>query len=343
MTKKIAIPLLLTFIILYSCNQKPTNENINKSKITIKVDDRIELFRVAYNLAIMDSLDNKFQACRNEFYNQHYLPYKEYLNHPFVQKIRNGDFWRGHLPALGLAFDVNLLPKKGLDKALLEKTFGWYGTRLDSVSKLMIDFKKTIDFKNNYNINLKPFRDSLQSNQITKKLDSFFRTKTKEDLIIYFDPLNNILSRALGFLPDKDKKRRFLLANICNPSLDSITNEPLILKWDKMNRSLVIHENTHLYTSQLFDKYYTQEFDKKLQQEKYENINTNIDEIIVRAITAKIIEINYGEKEGEFEISRQSQKSRIVYDFLDQYVANKSMSFEEAYNGIMNKLEKSYK
>tara|TARA_B100000378_G_scaffold276363_1_gene274143 strand:- start:6757 stop:7785 length:1029 start_codon:yes stop_codon:yes gene_type:complete len=335
------LTLLVLLIFFTNCQQKRPHKKTELSSTLIKIDDRIQLFRVAYNLAIMDSIDEKFHPCRNEFYSKHYLPYKKFSNHPFVQKIANGDFWNGDLPILALALDKNLKPKKNLDATILKRQFNWYGENLDSVSRMMIDFKKTISFKNNYNINFKAFKDSIEANKITQKLNDFFRVKKNPNLIIYFDPLNAITSRAINFLPKADKKRRFVLNNVCEKP-DSITTRNNSLNWNKDTRRIIFHENSHLYTNNLLNKYYSKEFDKKLNQEKFDEEYTNIDEIIVRAITAKIIQINYGEKEGEFEISRQPKKSRLVYNYLDNYISNEKMTFDIVYKEIMNKLEKSY-
>lgn len=338
--------ILIVTLIFSSCNQslkskKEVTPEPNSST-QVKVDDRIELFRLAYNLAIMDSISPNLRPCKDQFYSKNYLPYKKYSNHPFVQRIAKGDLWNGDLPVLALALDKDLKPKENLDKSRLRDQFGWYGENLDSVSKMLVDFKETIKFKNDYNINFEPYRDSLESNNVTRKLNDFYRTNLESDLIIYFDPLNNITSRAVNFLPEKKHTRRFLLDNICDTSDSTRLTKPLTLYWNKDTRRITIHENSHLYTDHLFDKYYSVEFDNKLKQEKYENEHTNIDEIIVRGLTAKVIELNYGKEAGKFEYKRLWPKSKIVFDQLEKYIANKNMRFEEIYEQIMNKLEEKY-
>lgn len=346
MIRNLKFLILITILIFTSCrqNQKSEKEILSKSNssIQVKVDDRIELFRLAYNLAIMDSISPYLRPCKDQFYSENYLPYKEYSNHPFVQRIANGDLWNGDLPVLALALDKDLRPKQNLDKSILKDQFHWYGENLDSVSKMMTDFKENINFKDNYDINFKPYKDSLLANNLTQKLDKFFRTHTKSNLIIYFDPLNNITNRAINFLPEKDSIRRFVLANICNKKDSIDLDQTLTLNWNRDTRRITIHENSHLYTDQLFDKYYSNKFDEKLNQEKYKNEHTNLDEIIVRGLTAKIIELNYGKEAGEFEYERLWPRSKIVFDQLQNYVGNRSMSFEEVYEEIMHKLEKSY-
>lgn len=340
MTLKHFLILLSLTVLFINCTHKNSQKKTETINTNIKVDDRIQLFRVAYNLAIMDSIDQKFHPCKTEFYSQHYLPYKEYSDHPFVQKIANGDLWNGDLPTLALALDENLKPKKELDTAMLSNQFGWYGKNLDSISELMIDFKKSISFRDDYNINFKPFKDSIETNDINKKLNEFFRTEKNSDLIVYFDPLNAITSKAINFLPKSDGKRRFVLNNVCEKA-DSVSTN-IAPRWNRDTRRIIFHESSHLYTDHLFEEYYGEEFEKKLEQEKFKEEYKNIDEIIIRAITAKIIQIYYGKKEGDFEISRQPERSRIVYDYLDTYIGKENMSFEAVYQEIMKELEDSY-
>ena len=346
MIKNFKLLILVTLLLFASCKQnqkskEKVSENFNSS-IQIKVDDRIELFRLAYNLAIMDSISPRLRPCKDRFYSKNYLPYRKYSNHPFVQRIAKGDLWNGDLPALALALDKNLRPKQNLDKSKLETQFGWYGKNIDSVSRLITYFKESINFKNHYNINFEPLKDSIEANNITRKLNDFFRVEKQPSLIIYFDPLNNITSKSITFLPENDSIRRYLLANICEKSDSINANNVLTPKWNKTNRRITFHENSHLYSEKLFHRYYSDEFDKKLKSEKFKDEKTNIDEIIVRGITAKIISLNYGDKVGDFEYERLWTKSKIVFKELENYVQNKDMTFEEIYKEIIKKLEESY-
>jgi len=346
MDKNYKLLIIILTLIIVSCKQSQKSEkkvsNEYNSSTQVKVDDRIELFRLAYNLAIMDSISSNLRPCKDQFYSENYLPYKKYSNHPLVQRIAKGDLWNGDLPILALALDKNLQPKHNLDKTLLKDLFGWYGENLDSVAIMLADFKETIKFKNDYNINFEPYRDSLESNNLTTKLNDFYRTDLKSELTIYFDPLNSITSRAINFLPEKENKRRFVLNNICDKSESLNIKKPLTLYWTKDTRRITIHENSHLYTDNLFSKYYSSEFDKKLKQDKYANEHTNIDEIIVRGLTAKILELNYGIEIGKFEYERLWPRSKIVFDQLEKYNGTKTLTFEEVYKKIINKLEESY-
>ena len=42
------------------------------------------------------------------------------------------------------------------------------------------------------------------------------------------------------------------------------------------------------------------------------------------------------------QFDHQPKKSKIVYDYLDKYVNNKKIKFEQAYKEIMEELKKEY-
>ncbi|PQJ72523.1 hypothetical protein [Polaribacter butkevichii] len=336
------IPYILTILglCLIGCKHEKPEIETNESSISISIDDRVELFRVAYFLALEDSIDINLRPCKTDFYKTNFEPYKKYRNHPLVKKIGNGDVWKSDLPTLALCLDKNLKTKDNLNIKVLTIEFGWYGQHLDSLSKLLIDFKKTIKFKNNYNIDFKPFKDSIKSNQITKKLNRFYRTDKETNLEIFFDPLNRITNKAITFTNNPENERLVLLTYLCDQPNDSI--KPLRLKWNEDYRRIVIHENSHIYTDHLYKKYYDQKLDSLVNQEKFKDEYHDIDEIIVRGLTAKILELNYGKKVGDDEIDHQPKNSRIIYEYLDKYLNDEKMEFEQAYKEIIEQLKKKY-
>ncbi|MCL7763409.1 hypothetical protein MPF19_08295 [Polaribacter sp. Z014] len=338
--KNIQYILIILSLLIISCNQEKPKTDITENSISILIDDRVELLRVAYFLSLEDSIDVNLRPCKTGFYKTNFEPYKKYTNHPLVQKIGNGDEWNADLPSIALCLDENLKPNDNLNTKELSEQFGWYGKNIDSLSKLLIDFKKTIAFKNDYNVNFKPFTDSIKSNRITEKLNKFYRTKKKTSLKILFDPLNRITNKAITFTNNPENERLFLITYLCDEPNDSI--KVLKLKWNDDYRRIVIHENSHIYTDKLFSKYYDKELDSLVKQDKFKEKYKDIDEIIVCGITAKILELNYGQKVGEDEINHQPKNSRIVYEHLDKYVNNNKMEFEQIYKEIIEQLKKKY-
>lgn len=338
--KKIPVILFILALSVIGCKQEEANNKITENTISIAIDDRVELLRVAYFLAIEDSIDANIRPCKTDFYKTHFEPYKKYVNHPLVQKIGTGDEWNADLPSIALCLDKDLKPKDSLNLKELSEQFGWYGKNIDSLSKLLIDFKKTIAFKTDYNVDFKSFEDSIISNRITKKLNDFYRTDKKTTLKILFDPLNRITSKAITFTNNPENERLFLITYLCDNPNDSF--KELQLKWNNDYRRIIIHENSHIYTDKLFRKYYDKTFDSLVNQEKFKEEFNDIDEIIVRGITAKILELNYGPEVGEYEINIQPEKSKIVYDYLDKYIGNDKMKFERAYREIIEELKKTY-
>ncbi|WP_452225005.1 hypothetical protein [Lacinutrix chionoecetis] len=335
------IYLIVFTMCLLSCKNEKTLKTKGSDTIAIDINRNVLLFRLAYNLAIEDSIDIKYRSCQNDFYKANVVAYKKYSNHPFVKKIRNGDIWSGDLPVIALAFNKELKPLKTIDKSYLVEHYEWYGEHLDSVGMLMKQFKKDINFKLVGDINFKPFKDSLNANKIGDKLQLFFRTKEQPKLNIVFDPLNNITNKAVTFLEGNKNERTFLIGSFCKHP-DSVSNK-LSIDWDTDYRRIIIHENSHLYTDELFKKYYDKTLDSLVNQKKFAKEYRDIDEIIVRGITAKILKENYGIKVGKEEIENQPEKSRIVFDYLSKYESNPAMDFETAYQEIIRNLKASYK
>jgi hypothetical protein len=338
--KKISYILIILGFYLIGCKQEKRQIDTNENTISVSIDDRVELFRVAYFLALEDSIDVNLRPCKTDFYKTNFEPYKKYRNHPLVQKIGNGDIWKADLPALALCLDENLKPKENLNINELSGQYGWYAENLDSLSVLLADFKKTIDFKNNYNVDFTTFIDSLKSNRITQKLNEFYRTDNRTNLKILFDPLNRITNKAVTFANNPKNERTFIIDYLCDEPND--TFKPLALNWNDTYRRIVIHENSHIYTDEFYKKYYDKELDSLVNQEKFKDKYNDIDEIIVRGITAKILELNYGKKIGDDEINHQPKNSRIVYEYLDKYINNDKMEFEQVYKEIIERLKKKY-
>ena len=94
MDKNYKLLIIILTLIIVSCKQSQKSEkevsNEYNSTTQVKVDDRIELFRLAYNLAIMDSISSNLRPCTDQFYSENYLLTKKYSNHPLVQKIAKG-------------------------------------------------------------------------------------------------------------------------------------------------------------------------------------------------------------------------------------------------------------
>ncbi|MFI2743473.1 hypothetical protein ACG2LH_12085 [Zhouia sp. PK063] len=335
-THKIKYLYFALGVLAIGCQQQKTPIKTAEKSITIAIDDRVELLRVAYFLALEDSIDVDLKPCYTDFYQRNFEPYKKYKNHPLVQKIRTGDEWNADLPTIALCLDKYLQPKDSLPQKELIQQFGWYGAHLDSLSKLLIDFKKTIKFSNSYNVNFKPFLDAITASQIPEKLHQFFRTDKKTNLHILFDPLNRITNKAITFTNNPKNERLFLITYLCDQPNDTV--KPLHLRWNEDYRRIVIHENTHMYTNEFFSKYYDNTFDSIVHQEKFKDTYHDIDEIMVRGITAKILALNYGKSVGDEEIKHQPKLSKMVYDDLERYTTNNQMPFEKIYKVIIDDL-----
>ena len=74
MDKNYKLLIIILTLIIVSCKQSQKSEkevsNEYNSTTKVKVDDRIELFRLAYNLAIMDSISANLRPCKDQFYSE---------------------------------------------------------------------------------------------------------------------------------------------------------------------------------------------------------------------------------------------------------------------------------
>ena len=107
--KKIPILINLFFIItLFACKEKTSEtiitekEKINKT--VFKVDERIELLRIAFNLAVQDYIDEKMLPCDTEYSKRVNSHFKEFKNHQLIKYIDDSPNIIIDFPTIGLMF-----------------------------------------------------------------------------------------------------------------------------------------------------------------------------------------------------------------------------------------------
>jgi hypothetical protein len=297
--------------------------------------------RIAYLLAVEDSISQDYHACRNTYSLPILNYYAQFNQEPLVRLIANGDVWDASLPVVALALDeTTWQPNPQVyDSIRLANSVRWYGTHLDTVSTLLQQFKEVAGLPKTHP-DIEEFQIAVSQEQIPQKLAKFFRTDTIPTLKVYFDPLNNITNKAVTFMTDR--RRHLVIGYFCN---NAYTNpeESISLQWNSTYRRILFHETAHLYTSSLLDKYYDKELKQLVAQEKHQKSYTDIDEIIVRGLAAKAVAFYYNEEAGQADLVDQPEASAIVYAELDKYLANPSMNFEEVYAEIISKLKVEFR
>lgn len=328
MKNKIIILIILFTII--SCS------SLKNNKTEIVIDKKMEALRLAYNFATQDSIDEKYRPCQTNYYKELSDNNKDLKNHKLVKFIQNGDYWGIDFPNISYCFDDNFKVKKNINSDELKSTYSYHYNKLDTLSVLFKDFYSKFNSANSNKIGLENFKKDLKNSQLEKQIESFFREKNNSNLKVFFEPTNNMNSKALTFIDDKNQRNISLSYFSCK---ENATGLDINLVFNDDNRRVITHENCHLYTNLLYNKYFSKEFEEKLKGEKYKDQYTDIDEIIVRGITAKILAIKYGIDVGEKEIAHQAKPSRIVFDVLDEYINDPKMNFETIYIKIIEKLK----
>ncbi len=139
----------------------------------------------------------------------------------------------------------------------------------------------------------------------------------------------------LAYLNDKDK---------------NLTDESSVMFTPYLN--VVTHEISHLFVQDFLQNYkidlskiktlfLTTSKGEKLDESKWEN---ELDELIVRVCTARILEQKFGKEEGLKEIENQSRHFKLaipLYDFFDNYILHrdKYKSITDFYPKIMEYLK----
>lgn len=328
---KFFITSFLILILFISCATNRPN---------VIVDKKMEALQLAYNFAVQDSIEEKYKPCQTNYYKELSKKNEALKKHKLVNFIQKGDYWGGDFPIISICFDNKINLKKNIDYKELKANYKYHFDKLDTLKSYFKDFYNKINLDNTNKINLEQFINSYKKNKIQEKLKLFFRNNQKFEFKIYFNPINNLMNKAITFINEGNSKRSIVLGYIACKTKETETK--INLDFDNTTRRIIIHENCHLYTDELFKKYFDFEFKEKLNQEKFKDYDINVDEIIVRGITAKILEVNYGKTVGEQELENQPKASRIVFETLGEYIKNPNINFETIYIKIIENLKLKY-
>ena len=329
--KRIFFGLLIS--VFWQCSSPAKRPN---TSVEIEIDENVQLLRLAYNLALEDSIEPYLRPCRNRFYELNHIPYLKFKQHPLVKTIREGDVWNADLPVLGLCFTDDFILKENVDQDILKSQYGWYGANLDSLGQLLASFKKQTRFSWKGDLPEKEkLLDSIRSNKLHDKLGVFFKSNKEIVLNICFDPLNNVTNKAIMFLDISGAERTILLGSFCEEAL--FPENDSILPWDEDTRRIIIHEMSHLYVDPIFPEMFETYFGKSDDP----SFEYEMNEALVRGITSFIIRQDYGIEEGDKDISWQPEASKQVYEALKGINHTSHVGFTDIYSILMLRLRDS--
>jgi len=110
--------LIILYVLFFACqnnNDNTKTHSVQKGGTSIEINPNVQLFRIAYNLAIADSINLEYRPCNNLLYQKTQSKFSKFSDLALVQKIRSGDEWNADLPVIALCFDENFNALQNLD------------------------------------------------------------------------------------------------------------------------------------------------------------------------------------------------------------------------------------
>lgn len=356
--KKTSFLINLLFIItLFACKEKNTtktkiSEKEEINQVVFKVDERIELLRIAFNLAVQDYIDKEMLPCDTEYSKRVNNHFKDFKNHQLIKYIDNSPSILFDFPTIGLMFkDYETFE---FDNTYSKELSGFKITKseIDSLQPLLIDFSKKSNFKTFFENNKNYYRNAVKNiekqvneEKLFDSIVSFFQSKEQGlEMIVFVELTNSANNKAVSFYDKYNpKKRATILGNICDtPDKSTSTNE--ILELDDNRRGILYHETSHLFTDKLLDKYIG-------ELSQYETICEDCDEIKIKDKVDHLIvnplqwllqhRINSKDDGHNFFLNECDDIRKDIYGKLNEYQPEKDMSFEKIYSECINLIKQS--
>lgn len=190
-------------------------------------------------------------------------------------------------------------------------------------------------------------KDEVIESGILNTINGFYGIRVKGKFVIYLDLLNNLGSNAIPSANTPDQNNSFFrLAYLNHPDRNLTDADPVVFVPEV---NVVTHEISHLFLKdfipayrqplyQIRDKFLTTTKGKKLNESEWVN---ELDELLVRVCTAKILAAKWGMDEGLKEIENQSRHFKWatpLYHFFDTYTSDRKKypTIKDFYPEIVN-------
>lgn len=308
----------------------------SQDNLDIKVDNRMEALSIFYTLATADTLDIK--PTPSTYYRDVKLYFEPYKNHESLNWYRNLDTWDGYdMASLGLflskqhPFTIAVKPEVNYIRSSSHETFLYHFNKFYADTDMHSFINK---HKKLYESVCKNAKDAVLASGILNHIQSFYGTTVESRFVIYLDLLNNLGSNAInsddpGFI----NNRMFRLAYL-NDESKHLTDESPVLFTPYIN--VVTHEISHLFLKEFIPKYrkrlykirqlfLTTSNGEVLNENEWEN---ELDELLVRVYTARILAQKFGYEKGIEEINNQAKHFKLakpLYEFFETYISNRSL------------------
>ncbi len=328
-------------------NTSKAQDNLN-----VKVDQRMEALSIFYTLSTVDTLDIK--PTPSTYYKDFKTYFEPCKNHKSLNWYRNLESWDAYdIASIGLflsrnhPFEIKIKPEGNYIRSSSNDTFLYHFNEFYKDCKVKKFIKK---HKKLYKSVCKTAKDSVKDAGILEEIQKFYGKSADGEFVMYIDLLNNIGNNAI---PSSDVNfkddRMFLLAYLKDES-KNLTDESPVVFTPYLN--VITHEISHLFVrdflqiykrdlSKIKNLFLTTSKGEKLDESEWEN---ELDELIVRVCTAKILEHKFGKDVGLKDIDSQSHHYRLaepLYDFFETYSSNRKeyKSITDFYPKIMEFLK----
>ncbi len=306
-----------------------------QENLDVKIDYRMEALSIFYTLATVDTLDVK--PTPSNYYKDFKTYFEPYKNHKSLNWYRNLESWDGFdVASLGLflsnkyPFEIRIKPEINYIRSSNKDSFLYNFNKFYKDCKV----KKFIEKHHKlYESVAKNTKDFVNKSGIVKEIQTFYGKSTDGKIVIYLDLLNNMGNNAIPSSSiDFSGDRMFRLAYLNDSSKNLTDNSPVIFE---PYVNVIIHELSHLYVRDFLENYandlseiknlfLTTSNGKRLDETEWKN---ELDELIVRVCTAKILEQRYGKEKGLKEIENQSLHYKLakpLYNLFENYTSNRS-------------------
>lgn len=337
--------LLLFTILCWNCKDKnnttPINQT-NRNKVTFKIDERIEILRIGFNLAVQDYIDKEMLPCKTTYadkINTHFAAFKK---HPFIKYIDDLPNIAFDFPTIGLmlknngSFEFNDVYAEEL------RGLGLTTEEMKTLQPLMVDFYKKSNFESFFKENEAYYKKAIGNieNQVNDEnlfgyVSDFFQSKQHDlDFVVFVELTNSSNNKAISFYDNYNpKKRATLLANVCEAN-DSISSTNEILELDANRRTILYHESSHLFTDKLFNTYVGElsQYESLCENCNESQLRDYIDHLIIYPLQELMSYRQFGKDNGHnFYLNKCTDVRKAIYTKLTEYQPENGIPFEETY------------
>lgn len=334
--------LALIFVTFYGCASKkniPLEEiKPKKAEVHFIIDERVLMMRSAFNYAFdQEVADSVYRTVTKDYYYNVRKKYRPVKNHNLVKFIEDGDYAGADLPGIATCFEPETFKvKSNINYEILNKKFGKYPQKLDTLSVLLKDYYEKSKDINLTDIDLSKLNQGFVEDNLDEKFKEFFNLKLKHRTFVYIDPLNNYVATPINFL-NTNPYNNFILVGYktgVNEEQDIFN-----ITYDKYRPS-IINGMINSIIDPLYVKYTTPEFERDISDPNVNKSKHTIENLLNYAVTRLFNEYyNVEIPKYHSEFYSYFPSFQKAYDLIKDYNPKEKSNFEKVYQNAFNVLK----